>query len=250
VLCPLALDLNLEAMAKVSTAVMTNERQPKVDEVSAITQVQQKAAALQKRGGEACVAVKNKALNVAGESKVKAGELADRAVTLARASKEKAQELAKDRRTQVTAASAGLGGVACGAGGAAAGLVTGGALGAAAGIPVAFFTFGLSIPVGAMLGGGFGLVAGGAAGTTVGATAGGALGYGGFTKRAEIQAAILAVRTQMRQGAKKLKELSMYFAARSYSGVKTVKKNVLKRVSAMRSRVEKKVGGWKAGRAK
>merc|ERR1712079_320288 len=109
---------------------------------------------------------------------------------------EKARELAKDRRTQVTAASAGVGG-------AAAGLVTGGAVGAAAGIPFALFTFGLSIPIGGMLGGGFGLVTGGAAGTTVGATAAGALGYGGFMKRAEIRAAISAARTQMRQGAKK-----------------------------------------------
>merc|ERR1719373_209712 len=122
-------------MAKNSTAVMSNKKQPEVHEVSTIIQVKQKAAALQKRGGEACVAAKNKALDVAGESKVKAGELADRALTLARASKEKAQELAKDRRTQVTAA--------WGVGGAAAGLVTGGALGGAAGIPFAFFTLGL-----------------------------------------------------------------------------------------------------------
>merc|ERR1711920_806793 len=198
----------------------------------------------------ACVAVKSKALDVAGESKVKACDLADRALTLARASKEKAQELAKDRRTQVTAASAGLGGAACGVGGAAAGLVTGGALGGAAGIPFAFFTLGLSIPVGAMLGGGFGVVAGGAAGTTVGATAGGALGYGGFTKRAEIQAAILAARTQMRQGATKLKEVSRYFVARSYSRVQTVQKGVLLRIGALRSRVEKIVAAWKADRAK
>jgi len=237
-------------MAKVPTAVMTNERQPKVDEVSAISQVQQKAAALQKRGGEACIAVKNRALDVAGEGKAKAGELADKALTVARTSSEKARELAKDPRTQVTAASAGLGGAACGVGGAAAGLVTGGAVGAAAGIPLALFTFGLSIPIGGMLGGGFGLVAGGAAGTTVGATAGGALGYGGFTKRAEIQAAILAARTKVRQGANKIKEVSMYFAARSYSGVKTVKKSVLKRISATRSSAEKKVADWKASRAK
>jgi len=250
VLWPLFLNLNLEAMAKVPTAVMTNERQPKVDGVSAMSQVQQKAAALQKRSGEACIAVKNKALDVAGESKVKAGELADKALAVAKTSSEKARELAKDPRTQVTAASAGVGGAACGVGGAAAGLVTGGAVGAAAGIPFALFTFGLSIPIGGMLGGGFGLVAGGAAGTTVGATAGGALGYGGFTKRAEIRAALSAARTQMRQGAKKIKEISLYFAARSYAGVKTVKKNVLKRVSATRSRAEKKVGEWKAGRAK
>merc|ERR1711920_1069190 len=147
-----------------------------------------------------------------------------RALTLARAAKEKAKELAKDRRTQVTAASAGLGGATCGAGGAAAGLVTGGALGGAAGIPFAFFTLGLSIPVGAMLGGGFGVVAGGAAGTTVGATAGGALGYGGFTKRAEIRAAISAVRARMRQATHRVKEVSTYFAARTYSTVQAVKK--------------------------
>merc|ERR1711920_1176057 len=131
---------------------------------------------------------------------------------------------------------AGLGGAACGVGGAAAGLVTGGALGGAAGIPFAFFTLGLSIPVGAMLGGGFGLVAGGAAGTTVGATAGGALGYGGFTKRAEIRTAILAARTQVRQATHRVKDMSTYFVARSYSGVQIVQKDVLMRISAMRSR--------------
>merc|ERR1719356_917006 len=236
-------------MAKVPTAAMTSGKQPKVDEVSAIVQVQQKAAALQKRGGEAYTAVKSKALDVAGESKVKAGELADKALAVAKTSSEKARLLAKDRRTQVTAASAGVGGAACGVGGAAAGLVTGGAVGAAAGIPLALFTFGLSIPIGGMLGGGFGLVAGGAAGTTVGATAGGALGYGGFTKRAEIRAAILAARTKVRQGATKIKEVSMYFVARSYSGVKTVQKGVLMRIGVLRSRVEKYVAAWKAGRA-
>merc|ERR1711920_600132 len=198
----------------------------------------------------ACVAVKSKALDVAGESKVKACDLADRALTLARAAKEKAKELAKDRRTQVTAASAGLGGAACGAGGATAGLVTGGALGGAVGIPFAFFTLGLSIPVGAMLGGGFGLVAGGAAGTTVGATAGGALGYGGFTKRAEIRAAISAVRARMRQATHRVKEVSTYFAARTYSTVQAVKKAAFEKLGSTRDRIEKKVAEWQAGRAK
>jgi len=237
-------------MAKVPTSIMTNQGQLKDEQGSAIINVQKKAAALQRRGGEACVAVKNKALNVAGESKVKAGELADGALTLARASKVKAEALAKDARMQVTVASASVGGAAGGTCGAAAGLFTGGALGAAAGIPVALFTLGLSIPVGAMLGGGFGLVAGGAAGTTVGATTGGALGYGGFTKRAEIQAAIFAVRTQMRQAANSIKEVSTYFVARSYSGLKTVKKDVFVKLSSTRGRIVKKVAEWQVGRAK
>jgi len=46
-----------------------------------------------------------------------------------------------------------------------------------------FFTFGLSIPVGAVVGGGAGLVVGTAAGATTGALGGGAAGYGAYQKK-------------------------------------------------------------------
>merc|ERR1719492_9960 len=95
-----------------------------------------------------------------------------------------------DPRAQVTAASAAVGGATIGTGCAAVGVVTGGTIGSACGIPFALFTFGLSIPISAVMGGGVGLVTGGAVGTTAGATTGGAIGFGGYRKRAEIKKAI------------------------------------------------------------
>jgi len=176
--------------------------------------LQEKAAFLQKKGGETCTAFQDRALN------------------FARATKVKMETMARDRRVQVTAASTAAGGAAVGAGGAAVGLLTGGTIGAACGIPFALFTFGLSIPVTAMIGGGFGLVTGGAVGTTVGATTGGAVGFGAYTKRAEIKA-----------GIKKAKEVAVYLAARAYARARTLKSQVLVRIGSIRNMVEKKVGG-------
>jgi len=87
------------------------------------------------------------------------------------------RNLAANPRARVTAASAAGGAVALGASGGAAGLVAGGALGAACALPAAFFTFGLSIPVGALLGAGTGACIGTAAGGTTGLVTGGAAGY-------------------------------------------------------------------------
>jgi len=68
--------------------------------------------------------------------------------------------------------------------------MTGGAIGAAVGVIPAFFTFGLSIPIGAAIGGGTGLVVGTAGGATVGAVGGGAAGYGVETHKKEIQSGV------------------------------------------------------------
>merc|ERR1711972_115133 len=84
---------------------------------------------------------------------------------------------AANPKTQVTAISAAGGAVALGASGGAAGLVAGGVTGAACALPVAFLTFGLSIPVGAAIGAGAGLCVGMAAGSTAGLVAGGVAGY-------------------------------------------------------------------------
>lgn len=102
-------------------------------------------------------------------------------------------------KPQVQAAAAGAAGgaAAVGTGLAATGLVAGGAVGAAIGILPAIFTFGLSIPIGAAIGGGCGLVAGGAVGTTAGLTGGGAVGYFGYTKRAEIKSKLLLFREKI-----------------------------------------------------
>merc|ERR1712217_236784 len=66
------------------------------------------------------------------------------------------------------------------------GLATGAVAGGVVGILPALFTFGLSIPVFAVIGGSAGLCVGTAVGGTTGAVGGGAVGYGVYTKRAEI----------------------------------------------------------------
>merc|ERR1712113_156540 len=63
----------------------------------------------------------------------------------------------------------------------------GGALGAAVGVLPALFTFGLSIPCGAMIGSGAGLCLGTLVGGTAGVAAGGAAGHVAYEKRAEIR---------------------------------------------------------------
>lgn len=73
-------------------------------------------------------------------------------------------------------ASAAGGAVVLGTGGGATGLATGGAVGAAVGLVPALFTFGLSVPLFAAVGGGCGLVVG----TTVGGTTGAVAGAGGY----------------------------------------------------------------------
>merc|ERR1711972_955164 len=92
---------------------------------------------------------------------------------------QKVQTVAKNPHAQVTAASAAAGGVAVAVPCGTIGLVGG----AIVGLVPAVFTFGLSIPVFAVAGGGAGLCLGGA----TGALGGGAAGYGVFAKKAEIR---------------------------------------------------------------
>merc|ERR1711869_110176 len=79
---------------------------------------------------------------------------------------------------QVTAASAAGGAAVVGVGGGAVGA----GAGALVGLPAALFTFGLSIPVCATVGGAVGATAGGA----TGAVAGGTAGYTGHKYKKEI----------------------------------------------------------------
>merc|ERR1712014_544748 len=72
------------------------------------------------------------------------------------------------------------GSVTVGAAGGGLGLLAGGAAGAAVGLVPALFTFGLSIPVCAAIGGGAGACLGTAAGGTTGFVGGGAVGYGAY----------------------------------------------------------------------
>jgi hypothetical protein len=91
-----------------------------------------------------------------------------------------------DKRFQVTTAAAAGGAVTCGAAGGAVGTAAGAGTGALVGLPAALFTFGLSIPVCATIGGGLGCAAGATTGATAGGVAGGAAGYNGHKYRKEI----------------------------------------------------------------
>merc|ERR1712084_103104 len=66
------------------------------------------------------------------------------------------------------------------------GLATGAVAGGVVGILPALFTFGPSIPVFAVVGGGAGLCVGTAVGGATGSVGGGAVGYGVYGKREEI----------------------------------------------------------------
>jgi hypothetical protein len=121
------------------------------------------------------------------------GRIADAACSATQVAKTKTSELSskisvavKDRGVQVTAASAIGGAAAMGASGGAAGLTTGTVIGAACGVVPAFFTFGLSIPIGAALGGATGLCAGSVAGGTAGLVGGGLAGRSVHNNQDEI----------------------------------------------------------------
>jgi hypothetical protein len=87
------------------------------------------------------------------------------------------KEMVSDPKAKTAAVGAAGGAVAMGATGGAVGMASGSVLGAVVGLVPALFTFGLSIPVGAVLGGSAGLCVGTAVGGTTGLVAGGAAGY-------------------------------------------------------------------------
>jgi hypothetical protein len=112
--------------------------------------------------------VKQRSLAAGKFTKTRAGEFAA-----------KTQQVVASEKFKVTAATATAGAVVCGGTGAVIGTTAGAALGM---IP-ALFTFGLSIPVCAVVGGCMGTMSG----TATGAAGGGAIGYGGFTYKKEIK---------------------------------------------------------------
>jgi len=95
-------------------------------------------------------------------------------------------QVVKDPKAQATAAGATVGGVVLGGAGGVIGLASGVLAGSIVGVVPALFTFGLSIPVFAIVGGGAGLCVGTAVGGTTGTVGGGAAGYGVYGKRAEL----------------------------------------------------------------
>merc|ERR1712232_468000 len=94
-------------------------------------------------------------------------------------------------------------------GGGLMGLTWGAGVGAAVGVVPAIFTFGLSIPVGAFMGGAFGLCAGTVVGGSTGLVGGGAAGYYGYERRHEIKGAAKGVSDKANACATAVKERAL-----------------------------------------
>lgn len=152
-----------------------------------------------------------------------------RSIEAAKVGSDKGLQIARDPKVQVTVASAAGGAAVVGVGGAGAGLLAGGAMGAAVGVLPAFFTFGLSIPVGAAIGGGCGSVIGGVTGASTGFVGGATVGYGSYTKRAEIGTLVNAVKTSVSNISKRTR-------TNVVQGCTKVKQHVLKRSKAIREK--------------
>lgn len=125
-------------------------------------------------------------LSVANIAAEKAAHTAQFAQAQLRAALEKSKAIAADKPIASSAAS---GAMMVGASGGALGLVSGSLVGAACGVPLALFSFGLSIPIGACIGGGTGAAIGTTAGGAAGAAAGGAAGYG-YKNRTKIKTGV------------------------------------------------------------
>lgn len=95
------------------------------------------------------------------------------------------EAVTSDPKARTVAKGAVGGAAALGTGGGVLGFASGSLVGAACGLPAALFTFGLSIPVGAAVGGGAGLCVGATAGSTMGFVGGAAAG-GAYASKEEI----------------------------------------------------------------
>merc|ERR1719197_2160919 len=113
------------------------------------------------------------------------------------------QPLAKEPKLHATSVSAAAGAIALGAVGGAMGAGTGAGLGMATGVVGAPFTFGLSIPIGGVVGGGLGLAAGATVGGGAGAIAAGTTGYAVYTYRVQIKDGVMYVRAKVTDGTEK-----------------------------------------------
>lgn len=124
---------------------------------------------------------------------------------LAVSTKKRSYAVVTDKRVQVTAASAAGGAVVVGTAGGAVGTVAGAGTGALVGLPAAIFTFGLSIPICATIGGGMGCIAGASSGGAVGGVAGGAAGYNAHKYQDEIAGGAQSTWRKVRNGTNMLK---------------------------------------------
>jgi len=131
--------------------------------------------------------VSGKMSNIRVEAQTQLLALTNYARSTSAALNSKVRETVADQGVQVATAGAAAGAAALGASGGATGLVAGTAVGAACGVVPAIFTLGLSIPIGAALGGAAGMCMGTVAGGTVGLVGGGAAGRKAHKHRVEIQ---------------------------------------------------------------
>jgi len=151
--------------------------------------LQNNAKAAREVAGLRALALKERAGGVVTDARERASAGAGFAQSKAQDLRKKTGEVVSQKSFQATAASSVSGAVVVGTGAGVSGLVAGGCAGAVAGLPFALFTFGMSVPLGAALGGSAGLVTGAAAGATAGAVGGGAVGYGTYAKWDGISAA-------------------------------------------------------------
>lgn len=153
------------------------------------------------------------ALSYYSKAQTKVGEKCACASEKAAAAKAKGIELVHDKSVQVGAVSAVGGAVACGSAGAATGMCTGTIIGGAVGIVPAIFTFGLSIPIGAAIGGSCGLVTGATVGGSAGFVGGGAAGYTAHAKRTDISTTVKGTIAKVNEGAEYMKDKASTSAA-------------------------------------
>jgi hypothetical protein len=119
-----------------------------------------------------------------------------------------------DRRMQVTTVSAVGGAAVCAPVGGVIGMVAGGVIG----LVPALFTFGLSVPFCAVIGGGMGVSSGG----SMGAVAGGSVGFGGYTYRKEIGKNTELIQKKVLGSAELVKVKAAESATYACESVKTV----------------------------
>jgi hypothetical protein len=128
------------------------------------------------------------------KAKVKAKENLDMVVQKLNYYRNRTSVLVKDPQFRTITISMAGGAVVLGSAGGAFGTASGIVLGTAAGAVPALFTFGLSLPIGAVVGGGAGLVVGTGSGAVAGGIGGAFAGFGGHKYRVEINNGILTIR--------------------------------------------------------
>lgn len=148
-------------------------------------------------------------MDTASKVKTFACDGTKRAKMLAVNVKQQSYELVSDKSFQVTSAAAVAGAATCGTAGGAVGTVAGAGAGMLVGLPAAFFTFGISVPVCATLGGGLGCAAGAMTGAAAGGLAGGTSAYNSHKYRKEIASGAAGAWNRLQTGTNKLKVKAM-----------------------------------------